>query len=358
MRTLNVDLGDRAYPIHIGDGLLDSDHLAGVIRGRQVLVVTNDSIAPLYLDRVLSTLEDCDVATVVLQDGEQYKQIDTLDFIFSEALTKRFSRNATMVALGGGVIGDMVGFAAATYQRGIDFVQIPTTLLSQVDSSVGGKTGVNHRFGKNMIGAFHQPIAVLIDTHVLETLPQKEMSAGMAEVIKYGLLGDQDFLAWIEANIQLLMAKDTETVSIAIERSCQMKAEIVARDEREGGVRALLNLGHTFGHAIEAHLGYGGWLHGEAVGAGMVLAGRLSQAMGMLAESDVTRIVTVCERANLPVRPPNGMTVDDFLTHMAVDKKNIDGRLRFVLMKSLGNAYVEEQVPSDLLNDVLNACCS
>ena len=263
-----------------------------------------------------------------------------------------------MVALGGGVVGDMVGFAAATYQRGIDFVQIPTTLLSQVDSSVGGKTGVNHRFGKNMIGAFHQPIAVLIDTHVLETLPQKEMSAGMAEVIKYGLLGDRDFLAWIEANIHLLMAKDTETVSIAIERSCQMKAEIVARDEREGGVRALLNLGHTFGHAIEAHLGYGGWLHGEAVGAGMVLAARLSQAMGLITESDVTRIVAVCEGANLPVSPPNGMSVDDFLTHMAVDKKNIDGRLRFVLMKSLGDAYVEEQVPSDLLNDVLNACCS
>ena len=209
-----------------------------------------------------------------------------------------------------------------------------------------------------MIGAFHQPTAVFIDTHVLDTLPQKEMSAGMAEVIKYGLLGDQDFLAWIEANIQLLMARDTETVSIAIERSCQMKAEIVARDEREGGVRALLNLGHTFGHAIEAHLGYGGWLHGEAVGAGMVLAARLSQAMGMLGESDVTRIVAVCERANLPVRPPNGMTVDNFLTHMAVDKKNIDGRLRFVLMKSLGNAYVEEQVPSDLLNDVLNTCCN
>ncbi len=358
MRTLNVDLGDRTYPIHIGGGLLDSIHLANVIRGRQVLVVTNDNIAPLYLDRVLSTLQDFDVATVVLQDGENHKRVDTLDFIFSEALMKRFSRNATMVALGGGVVGDMVGFAAATYQRGVDFVQIPTTLLSQVDSSVGGKTGVNHRFGKNMIGAFHQPIAVLIDTHVLETLPQKEMSAGMAEVIKYGLLGDQDFLAWIEANIHLLMARDAETVSIAIERCCQMKAEIVARDEREGGIRALLNLGHTFGHAIEAHLGYGGWLHGEAVGAGMVLAARLSQAMGLITESDVTRIVAVCKGANLPVSPPSGMTADDFLIHMAVDKKNIDGRLRFVLMRSLGNGYVEEQVPSELLNDVLNACCS
>ena len=356
MRTLKVELGDRAYPIHIGSGLIDSDLLATVIRGRQVLVVTNESIAPLYLDRVVSALKDFDVATVILPDGESHKHIETLDVIFSEALTRHFSRNATMIALGGGVVGDMVGFAAATYQRGIDFVQIPTTLLSQVDSSVGGKTGVNHRHGKNMIGAFHQPVAVFIDTDVLTTLPEKEMSAGMAEVIKYGLLGDAEFLAWIESNIDLLMAKDAEAVSVAIERSCQMKADIVARDEREGGVRALLNLGHTFGHAIEAHLGYGGWLHGEAVGAGMVLAARLSQAMGMLSDADVARVIAVCERVALPTEPPAGMTPEDFMKHMAVDKKNIDGRLRLVLMRSLGDAYVEDQAPNELLLDVLNAC--
>ena len=235
MRTLNVELGERAYPIHIGRGLLSSGLLASVIRGRQVLVVTNDRIAPLYLEKVLAQLSDFEVATVILPDGENHKQIDTLDLIFSEALERRFSRNATMIALGGGVVGDMVGFAAATYQRGIDFVQIPTTLLSQVDSSVGGKTGVNHRLGKNMIGAFHQPVAVLIDTDVLATLPANEMSAGMAEVIKYGLLGDEAFLTWIEDHLDALMSKHSDAISTAIEQSCQMKAEIVARDEREGG---------------------------------------------------------------------------------------------------------------------------
>jgi len=357
MRTLNVDLGERAYPIHIGRGLLNSDLLASVIRGRQVLVVTNDRIAPLYLERVLAQLSDFEVATVILPDGENHKQIDTLDLIFSEALERRFSRNATMIALGGGVVGDMVGFAAATYQRGIDFVQIPTTLLSQVDSSVGGKTGVNHRFGKNMIGAFHQPVAVLIDTDVLATLPANEMSAGMAEVIKYGLLGDEAFLTWIEDHLDALMSKHSQAISTAIEQSCQMKAEIVARDEREGGVRALLNLGHTFGHAIEAHLGYGGWLHGEAVGAGMVLAARVSCAMGMLVESDVQRVLSICQRANLPTEPPKGMTPDDFFRHMAVDKKNVDGRLRLVLLRALGVAYLEDHAPMALLDDVLTACC-
>lgn len=357
MRTLNVDLGERAYPIHIGSGLLHSDLPASVIRGRQVLVVTNDRIASLYLKMVLAKLSDFEVATVILPDGENHKQIDTLDLIFSEALKRRFSRNATMIALGGGVVGDMVGFAAATYQRGIDFVQIPTTLLSQVDSSVGGKTGVNHRFGKNMIGAFHQPGAVLIDTDVLGTLPANEMSAGMAEVIKYGLLGDETFLTWIEDHLDALMSKQSDAISKAIEHSCQMKAEIVARDEREGGVRALLNLGHTFGHAIEAHLGYGGWLHGEAVGAGMVLAARVSSAMGTLVESDVQRVLSICQRANLPTEPPKGMATDDFFRHMAVDKKNIDGRLRLVLMRALGTAYLEDNVPMALLDDVLTACC-
>ena len=357
MKTLNVDLGERTYPIHIGHGLIDSDLLSSVIRGHQLLLVTNETIAPLYLNRVLSNLTAFDVATVILPDGENHKNIGTLDLIFSEALSKRFSRKVTMVALGGGVVGDIVGFAAATYQRGTDFLQIPTTLLSQVDSSVGGKTGVNHRLGKNMIGAFHQPIAVLIDTDVLETLPAREMSAGIAEVIKYGLLGDETFLSWIEDHLDELIAKEPSALSKAIERSCKMKAAIVARDERESGVRALLNLGHTFGHAIEAHLGYSGCLHGEAVGTGLVLAARLSHMMGMLSESDVIRTVSICERANLPVQPPKGMTPNDFLERMAVDKKNIDGRLRLVLMRSLGVAFVEEQAPMAVLDSVLRACC-
>lgn len=357
MKTLNVDLGERTYPIHIGYGLIDSDLLSSVIKGHQLLLVTNETIAPLYLDRVLSNLTAFDVATVILPDGENHKNIGTLDLIFSEALSQRFSRNVTMVALGGGVVGDIVGFAAATYQRGTDFLQIPTTLLSQVDSSVGGKTGVNHRLGKNMIGAFHQPIAVIIDTDVLETLPAREMSAGIAEVIKYGLLGDEAFLSWIEDHLDELIAKEPSALSKAIERSCKMKAAIVARDERESGVRALLNLGHTFGHAIEAYLGYSGCLHGEAVGTGLVLAARLSHMMGMLSESDVNRIVSICERANLPVKPPKGMTPKDFLEHMAVDKKNIDGRLRLILMRSLGVAFVEEQAPMTVLDNVLQACC-
>ena len=357
MKTLNVDLGERTYPIHIGHGLIESDLLGSVIRGRQLLLVTDETVAPLYLERVLSNLTAFEVATVTLPDGENHKNVETLDLIFSEALTRRFSRNVTMVALGGGVVGDIVGFAAATYQRGTDFMQIPTTLLSQVDSSVGGKTGVNHRLGKNMIGAFHQPIAVFIDTDVLETLPERELSAGIAEVIKYGLIGDVGFLSWIEDHLDELLAKDSSALSKAIEHSCKMKSAIVARDERESGVRALLNLGHTFGHAIEAHLGYSGCLHGEAVGTGMVLAAQMSHMMGLLSESDVTRTVSICKRANLPVKPPKGMTPNDFLGHMAVDKKNIDGRLRLVLMRSLGVAFVEEQAPMAVLDDVLQACC-
>lgn len=357
MRTLNVNLGERTYPIHIGHDLINSDLLGSVIKGQQVLLVSNETVASLYLDRVLSSLTAFEVATVILPDGENHKNIETLDLIFSEALIRRFSRNVTMVALGGGVVGDIVGFAAATYQRGTDFLQIPTTLLSQVDSSVGGKTGVNHRLGKNMIGAFYQPIAVLIDTGVLETLPAREMSAGLAEVIKYGLLGDEAFLSWIEDHLKELMAKDPSALSKAIEYSCDMKATIVARDEREHGVRALLNLGHTFGHAIEAHLGYRGCLHGEAVATGMVLATRVSHMMGLLSESDVIRTVSICQRANLPVKPPKGMTPNDFLEHMAGEKKNIDGRLRLILMRSLGAAFVEEQAPMAVLDDVLRACC-
>ena len=357
MHTLTVELGDRAYPIVIGPALMTTEQIAPHIRGRQVLVVTNETVAPLYLSRVLQAVSDFEVATVVLPDGEAYKQLETLDLIFSQALEYRFSRNATVIALGGGVVGDMAGFAAATYQRGINFLQIPTTLLAQVDSSVGGKTGVNHRLGKNMIGAFHQPIAVLADTEVLSSLPARELSAGLAEVIKYGLLGDSQFLQWIESHIDALQAQDSEALTEAIRRSCAMKADIVRRDEREGGVRALLNLGHTFGHAIEAHLGYGEWLHGEAVGAGMVMAAQVSARLGALDHTDVERVASVCERAGLPVKPPAGMTPNDFMTHMAVDKKNVDGRMRFILLRALGDAYVDDAVDSEDLLAVLTTCC-
>lgn len=357
MRRLEVELGDRSYQIQIGAPLLDASHLAPLIVGKQVLIVTNDTVGPLYLAEVEQALADFDVATVILPDGEAHKKLETLDAIYATALERRLSRNATFVALGGGVIGDMVGFAASTYQRGVAFVQIPTTLLAQVDSSVGGKTGVNHRLGKNMIGAFHQPVGVLADIAVLATLPQREIAAGLAEVIKYGLLGDVHFLEWIEANADALLTKDATALTEAVARSCQMKAEIVARDEREGGVRALLNLGHTFGHAIEAHLGYGDWLHGEAVGAGMVMAATLSAHMGQLTSADVQRVRHICHQVGLPVDPPSGMTPADFLRHMAVDKKNVDGRLRLVLMRALGEAYVADAVSSSDLETVLDQCC-
>jgi 3-dehydroquinate synthase len=357
MDTLTVELADRAYPIHIGSGLMTTAHIAPHIQGRQVLVVTNETVAPLYLSRVLEAVTDFEAATVVLPDGEAHKHLDTLDVIFSKALENRFSRNATVIALGGGVVGDMAGFAAASYQRGINFIQIPTTLLAQVDSSVGGKTGVNHRLGKNMIGAFHQPVAVLADTDTLKTLPGRELSAGLAEVIKYGLLGDLHFLEWIESHMDGLRSQDAGALTEAIRRACAMKADIVRRDEREGGVRALLNLGHTFGHAIEAHLGYGDWLHGEAVGAGMVMAAQVSAQLGALDDADVARVISVCAGAGLPTQPPTGMTPQDFMTHMAVDKKNVDGRMRFVLMRALGDAYVEHAVNPESLSAVLTTCC-
>lgn len=357
MHTLTVDLGSRAYPILIGPSLLSAESITPYIRGRQVLIVTNETVAPLYLPTVKQALASYDVAVVVLPDGEQHKHIETLDVIFTEALNRRFSRNATFVALGGGVVGDMTGFAAASYQRGVDFLQIPTTLLAQVDSSVGGKTGVNHRLGKNMIGAFHQPVAVVADTEVLNTLPARELAAGLAEVIKYGLLGDTAFLDWIEAHIDALIDRQPDAIAVAVSRSCEMKAAIVARDEREGGIRALLNLGHTFGHAIEAHLGYGDWLHGEAVGTGMVMAARLSAMLGHVSEADVVRVIQLCERSQLPIRPPSGMTPDDFLKHMAVDKKNVDGRMRLVLLQQLGEAYVDADVSHEALERVLSACC-
>lgn len=341
MQTLHVSLGERSYPIHIGAGLLSrSGLLEPALRGRQVLVVSNDTVAPLYLDKLKSLLSGRIVGHCILPDGEQYKDLKHLDAIFTELLRQRFNRDCTLVALGGGVVGDMTGFAAAAYQRGVDFIQVPTTLLSQVDSSVGGKTGVNHALGKNMIGAFKQPNAVLIDTDVLGTLPDRELKAGLAEVIKYGLIRDLPFLEWLEANMERLLARDPEALATAIQRSCANKAAVVAADEFErSDVRALLNLGHTFGHAIETGMGYGTWLHGEAVATGMLMAADLSWRMGWLQPGEVARVRQLLSRAGLPVTPPN-LGVDEFLALMAIDKKVKDGQLRLVLLRALGNAVV------------------
>jgi 3-dehydroquinate synthase len=350
MKTLTVDLGARSYPIHIGQNLLDDPALlVPHIHGRQVLVVSNETVAPLYLDRLLALLTDFDVATVILPDGEQFKNLDTLNIIYTALLEHRLNRGCTLVALGGGVVGDITGFAAASYQRGVAFLQVPTTLLAQVDSSVGGKTGVNHALGKNMIGAFHQPGCVLIDTDTLDTLDDRQLAAGLAEVIKYGLIHDAGFFDWLEQNMAALKSRDKQTLAYAIERSCAIKAEIVAADERESGKRALLNLGHTFGHAIETGTGYGNWLHGEAVAAGMVMAADLSARHGWLAQADVERAANLISRAGLPTTPPAEMNTQQFLDLMAVDKKALDSGLRLVLLKSIGSAVVTADYQTDLL---------
>lgn len=359
--VLNVDLGNRSYPIHIGDGVLArADLVLPHIRGKQVLLVSNETVAPLYAETLRSQLQAAGltVAEVVLPDGEQYKDWQHLNHIFDALLQARFNRKATLIALGGGVVGDMTGFAASCYQRGVDFVQVPTTLLSQVDSSVGGKTGINHPLGKNMIGAFQQPRVVLADTGVLKTLPQRELSAGLAEVIKYGLIRDPDFFAWLEAHMEGLMARDPDLLAEAIKRSCQNKAEVVAADEFEqNDIRALLNLGHTFGHAIETGMGYGEWLHGEAVGAGLLFAADLSCREGWITRSDVARVKALLLRASLPVAAPAGMTPEIFMQHMAVDKKNVDGRLRLVLLKQIGLAVVTDQASPVNLQATLRAAC-
>lgn len=361
MQTLTVELGDRSYPIYIGHGIRQQKALFDkAIHGKQVMIVTNDTIAPLYLDSLVSLLSsDYKVDTCILPDGEAYKTLDTYASIMTALLEAKHNRTTTIIALGGGVVGDMAGYAAATYQRGVPFIQVPTTLLSQVDSSVGGKTGVNHPLGKNMIGAFYQPQAVIIDTQTLETLPQRELSAGMAEVIKYGLICDVPFFDWLEHEIDALMALDNVKISEAIYRSCLAKANVVAQDEREGGIRAILNLGHTFGHAIETHMGYGNWLHGEAVGAGCVLAVDLSWRMGNVSEQDLNRSVNLFKAAKLPVLPPSEMTLEDFVGHMVLDKKVLDGSLRLVLLQSLGEAMVTSDFPMDdftaCLQDALEA---
>lgn len=360
MLELKVDLGERSYPIYIGSGLLSkSDLVVRHVSGNQVLIVTNETIAPLYLEPLRDACHNSGrisgLSELVLPDGEAYKNLDTLNLVFDKLLADRHNRSTTIVALGGGVVGDMSGFAAACYQRGVRFIQVPTSLLAQVDSSVGGKTGVNHPLGKNMIGAFHQPEAVVIDTDTLKTLPPRELRAGMAEVIKYGIIKDSQFFAWLENNYQALLALDEAALSYAIERSCAIKAQVVAQDERESGVRAILNLGHTFGHAIEAATGYGNWLHGEAVAAGMVIAADLSMRQGWLAREDARRIRNLIEATGLPVAPPAQMGQPEFERYMAVDKKVIDGKLRLVLIKRLGEAVVSSDFTADLLRQTLVA---
>jgi 3-dehydroquinate synthase len=355
MIHLHVELGNRSYPIYIGSQLLSQPDLyAAHIKSKQVLIVTNETVAPLYLDQVRQNLTSYQVETVILPDGEQYKTLETLSRVFDALLAARFSRNATLIALGGGVIGDMGGFAAACYQRGIAFLQIPTTLLAQVDSSVGGKTGVNHPLGKNMIGAFYQPQCVLADTDVLDTLDNRQLAAGLAEVIKYGLIRDADFFVWLEENIEALCARDKQALAYAIEHSCRNKAEIVAEDETESGVRATLNLGHTFGHAIETGTGYGAYLHGEAVAIGICQAADLSMRKGWLTEQDVQRIGVLLRRAGLPVIPPAGLDTERFLELMAVDKKNLDGQIRLILLEKIGRATLPVYVERTLLESTLN----
>lgn len=356
MKELRVELNNaRSYPIYIGSGLLGQPELiTSHITSKQLAIVTNSTIAPLYLSKLLATLDGYQTEVVTLPDGEQFKTLEYLEKIFDALLAKKFSRNATLIALGGGVIGDMAGFAAACYQRGIAFVQIPTTLLAQVDSSVGGKTGVNHALGKNMIGAFCQPKCVIADADVLDTLDDRQLSAGLAEVIKYGLIRDAEFLAWLETNMPRLLARDKTALAYAIERSCANKAEVVAEDEFETGVRATLNLGHTFGHAIETGSGYGHYLHGEAVAIGTCLAADLSRRLGWLNERDVSRVIEIFKAARLPVLSPPEMTTERYIELMSVDKKNLDGKIRVILLEQIGKASLPVNVESSILQETLN----
>jgi 3-dehydroquinate synthase len=354
VQTLNVALNDRSYPIYIGSDLSLSKYLLPNVSSRQVMIVSNDVVAPLYLGRYVSVLNEAgkNVATCILPNGESYKTLDSLTIIFDALMQNRFNRDCTVLALGGGVVGDMAGFAAASFQRGVDFIQIPTTLLSQVDSSVGGKTGVNHPLGKNMIGAFKQPKLVIADMSLLTTLPDRELSAGLAEVIKYALIGDVEFLDWLELHMQGLMNRDADLLVEAVFRSCQHKARIVAADEHEQGDRALLNLGHTFGHAIESFMGYGRWLHGEAVAIGMLMAADLSKRLGWISYEDVARIRRILIEAKLPVVVPD-ISSDAFLSLMGQDKKVLDGQLRLVLLKEMGQAVITREFDFNLLLQTL-----
>lgn len=356
LEVLNVELGERSYPIYIGQGVLNEQEILGeYIDAQQVLIVTNETISPLYLSSFVDQFpESIVVNTSILPDGEIFKNLENLNKIFDALLENKCNRQVTLIALGGGVIGDMTGFAAACYQRGVNFIQVPTTLLSQVDSSVGGKTGVNHQLGKNMIGAFYQPKCVLIDTAVLSTLPDRELSAGLAEVIKYGAICDLQFFEWLEQNIDALLRRDNVALTYAIKTSCKKKAEVVAKDEKESGIRATLNFGHTFGHAIETQMGYGEWLHGEAVAVGMCLAADLSEKLGWLSAKDNARIRSLCLKANLPIVKPQAMASVDFIKHMKVDKKNVSASIRLVLLKKLGEATIYDCSDETLINEVVN----
>ena len=358
MLCVNVELKERRYPIYIGEGLLKDETCYPLKKGDKAMIVTNPTVAQYYLETVTQTLEKigCQVESVLLPDGEKYKTLESLNLIFTALLKHNHGRDTTIIALGGGVIGDVVGFAAASYQRGVHFIQIPTTLLAQVDSSVGGKTAVNHELGKNMIGAFYQPSTVIVDTLTLNTLPKREVNAGLAEVIKYGAILDYAFFEWLEAHIDELVALNQHSLQYCIARCCQIKADVVARDETEKGDRALLNLGHTFGHAIETHLGYGNWLHGEAVAAGIMMAAVLSEQLGDLSFEDVARLEKLLARANLPTVSPDTMLPDDYLPHMMRDKKVLAGKLRLVLLKALGQAYVATDTDKSLVLNAIERC--
>jgi 3-dehydroquinate synthase len=354
--TLTVELGDRSYPIFIGSGLLSQPELlCRYVKGGTALIVSNTTIAPLYIEQIKTNLDSQNIQhdCVILEDGEQFKTLEAVQTIITTLLEKKHNRQTPLIALGGGVVGDITGFAASVYQRGVNFIQIPTTTLSQVDSSVGGKTGVNHILGKNMIGAFHQPQCVIADISTLSTLPNREFSAGLAEIIKYGLIHDAKFFKWLEQNISKLMARDSDIIAQAILVSCQTKANIVSIDERESGIRAILNLGHTFGHAIEATMGYGNWLHGEAVAAGMVMAVDLSCRQQWIDNSLKQRTIDLLKNANLPVTSPTNMTVDQYMSAMSIDKKVINGTIQFILLKGLGEAIVTSDYNPDFLKATL-----
>lgn len=359
MERLTVTLGERSYPITIAVGLFNDPASFWPLKaGERCMLVTNETLAPLYLDKVRTLLGQAgiDVDTVVLPDGEQFKSLAVLDTVFTALLEKPHGRDTTLIALGGGVIGDLTGFAAACYQRGVRFIQVPTTLLSQVDSSVGGKTAVNHPLGKNMIGAFYQPASVIVDIDCLSTLPAREFASGLAEVIKYGIILDGEFFSWLEENIDALLALDSRALAYCIRRCCELKAAVVAADERESGLRALLNLGHTFGHAIETEMGYGNWLHGEAVSVGMVMAARTAQRLGQFNEADVQRIITLLQRANLPVSGPKEMPVDAYMPHMMRDKKVLAGELRLILPLTIGSSEVRGGVPQEVVLSAIADC--
>lgn len=357
MEIVKIDLGERGYDICVGRNLLSNkDLLLGHISNKNVAIITNETVGPLYLEELKNGLtKSKSIIDIVLKDGEKYKNQESLDFIYETLLKNKYGRDSVLIALGGGVVGDITGYAAATYMRGIDFIQVPTTLLSQVDSSVGGKTGINHVLGKNMIGAFYQPKLVVIDVDCLQSLPETELSAGLAEVIKYGLIRDFAFLEWLEKNMGCLLRKNSDCLIEAVIRSCKNKAQVVSEDEFETGkgIRATLNLGHTFGHAIETALGYGKWLHGQAVAAGMVMASNMSMLMGFIDDKDFNRIKKIIDSAGLPINPPD-ISQAQFLDLMASDKKNKDGKISLILLKELGKAFQTEEYDMKILEKTLN----